>query len=270
VAAIMSVETGWTFDPGITSASGHMGLGQFDTPTWLATPQGAAGSSPFDPRAAISGIAEALCQKGWAANPKRALFAYSGGATWYPGEVEARAVTFGAFVSAPSFASLPALNQFDRANYSSAAAYATWHTAACSAAALTWLADAYGHPLRAIDQAIALYPSGISPTLGLLDHTGSALAGALQELGLTPRRLQVTSDAQLRQQIAAGPLLLDGQGWFGEGHWFVAYGSDAGGISIRDSSGHDVQYLGWAQLHGEVGFSGWVVGVASAPPANAA
>lgn len=51
--------------------------------------------------------------------------------------------------------------------------------------------------------------------------------------------------------------------WFGEGHWFVGIGNDAGGIFIRDSSGWDNRYLIWSRLYGEAGFSGWVVGVAS-------
>ena len=50
--------------------------------------------------------------------------------------------------------------------------------------------------------------------------------------------------------------------WFGEGHWFVAVGYDKNGVYTRDSSGWDTRYLTWAQLYGEVGFSGLVVGVA--------
>jgi len=49
---------------------------------------------------------------------------------------------------------------------------------------------------------------------------------------------------------------------FGEGHWFVGVGYDQNGVYIRDSSGWDTRYLTWGRLYGEVGFSGWVVGVA--------
>jgi hypothetical protein len=35
------------------------------------------------------------------------------------------------------------------------------------------------------------------------------------------------------------------------------------GIHIRDSSGWGTRYLSWSRLYGEVGFSGWVVGVAA-------
>ena len=54
---------------------------------------------------------------------------------------------------------------------------------------------------------------------------------------------------------------MDGARWFGEGHWFVGIGYDGGGVYIRDSSGWDNRYLSWSRLYGEVGFSGWVVGV---------
>ena len=37
----------------------------------------------------------------------------------------------------------------------------------------------------------------------------------------------------------------------------------AGGVYIRDSSGWDIRYLSWSRLYGEVGFSGWVVGVST-------
>jgi hypothetical protein len=56
---------------------------------------------------------------------------------------------------------------------------------------------------------------------------------------------------------------MDGARWFGEGHWFVGIGYDGSGVTIRDSSGWDTRYLSWSRLYGEVGFSGWVVGVAA-------
>ena len=34
------------------------------------------------------------------------------------------------------------------------------------------------------------------------------------------------------------------------------------GVYVRDSSGWDSRYLTWSRLYGEVGFTGWVVGVA--------
>jgi hypothetical protein len=159
---------------------------------------------------------------------------------------------------------LPALNQYARGSYASGDTWLAWRDADCSAAALAWLLAAYGQPLASLDVAIALVGNGISTRLGLLDARGPALARALATRGLTPRTpggRPLGSPAELRTWLDRGPLLMDGGHWFGEGHWFVGLGYDAGGVFIRDSSGWDTRYLSWARLYGEVGFSGWVVGV---------
>jgi hypothetical protein len=160
------------------------------------------------------------------------------------------------------------LNQYARTNYRSDLSWATWRNADCSAAALDWVLGAYGQQLGSLDDAIALMGPGIgiSPSLGLLDARGPALARALAGRGLqphTPGQRPLGSIAELKTWLNQGPLLMDGARWFGEGHWFVGIGYDAGGIYIRDSSGWDNRYLSWSRLYGEVGFSGWVVGVAS-------
>ncbi len=46
-------------------------------------------------------------------------------------------------------------------------------------------------------------------------------------------------------------------------------GYDSAGIFIRDSSGWETRYLSWSRLYGEVGFSGWVVGMAPTDRASA-
>ena len=165
------------------------------------------------------------------------------------------------------------LNQFARSNYRSDASWLAWRNADCSAAALDWLLGGYGQQLGSLDDAVALVGpgSGISASLGLLDARGPALARALATRGLDPREPRASngqlrplgSIAELEAWLNQGPLLMDGARWFGEGHWFVGIGYDAGGIYIRDSSGWDTRYLSWARLYGEVGFSGWVVGVAA-------
>ena len=147
-----------------------------------------------------------------------------------------------------------------------------WRKVDCSAAALDWLLGAYGQPQGSIDAAIALVGpyTGISTSLGLLDARGPALASALASRGFTPReprdgagRLRpLAAPKELQTWLDQGPLLMDGASWFGEGHWFVGIGYDAGGIYIRDSSGWDTRHLTWSRLYGDVGFSGWVVGVA--------
>ena len=81
------------------------------------------------------------------------------------------------------------LNQYARTNYRSDQSWTTWRNADCSAAALDWLLGAYGQPLGSLDDAIALVGpgTGISPSLGLLDARGPALARALASRGLNPR-----------------------------------------------------------------------------------
>jgi hypothetical protein len=163
------------------------------------------------------------------------------------------------------------LNQYARSNYNSESTWLAWRNADCSAAALDWLLGAYGQRLASLDDAIALVGpgTGISTSVGLLDARGTPLARALATRGLTPREPRtsggqlrpLSSTAELEAWLDRGPLLMDGARWFGEGHWFVGIGYDAGGISIRDSSGWDTRYLSWSRLYGDVGFSGWVVGV---------
>ena len=170
------------------------------------------------------------------------------------------------------WADQPALNQDACANYRSVASCQQWAPAACSAAALDWVLAAYGIRLGGIGDAITLIGpgTGISPAVGLQDSSGTRLAAALGASGLPPRRAQLRSTDELRAWVAQGPVLLDGHRWFGVGHWFVAIASDASGVFIRDSSGYDTHYLSWARLYGEVGWSGWTVGVKPAeggPPA---
>jgi hypothetical protein len=100
---------------------------------------------------------------------------------------------------------------------------------------------------------------------------GTALARALAARGLPPRQPRASngqlrplgSIAELQAWLDQGPLLMDGARWFGEGHWFVGIGYDAAGIYIRDSRGGDNRFLSWSRVYGDVGFSGWVVGVAT-------
>src|SRR5918911_173620 len=66
----------------------------------------------------------------------------------------------------------------------------------------------------------------------------------------------------VRHLVRAEDLLILWARWFGKGHWFVAVGYDQNGIYTRDSSGWDTRYRTWSRLYGEVGFSGWVVGIA--------
>jgi hypothetical protein len=283
LAAVAGVESSFGQNMA-TSSVGAMGYGQFTAETWAAF---GAGGNPYDYHDALPAMDRYLCalaaQFGAGLPPdealKRALFFYShrhdtpyDPSDSYVRDVLGRAANYTAPAVAsggglvPGWEDRPALHQFDCANYRSASACATWQAAACSAAALKWLLGAYAVRLGGIDDAVALIGpgTGISTSVGLLDSRGPRLAAAVAAEGLSPRRAQLGSTAELRSWLGGGPLLLDGHRWFGEGHWFVAIGSDDGGIFIRESSGHDVRYLTWARLYGEVGWSGWAVGVAPA------
>jgi len=157
----------------------------------------------------------------------------------------------------------PAYNQFARSSWRAVGMFTAWAPAACSAASLAWMLRAYGQPLSALDDAIALEnpPIGISTQQGLMDHTGTQLAVALAHQGLSGFKKHFASTQDLVTGLRDGPLMMDGQRWFGVGHWFVATGADSSGIAIRESSGNDIRRLTWEQLYGPVGWSGWAVGV---------
>lgn len=170
------------------------------------------------------------------------------------------------------WANRAALNQYDRRNYRSGATWVTWRNADCSAAALDWFLGAYGPACRCNRRRDrADWPNtGISAALGLLDARGPGLAAALARRRLRPRqprdaggRLRpLSSTSELQAWLDQGLLLMGGDRWFGEGHWFVGIAYDRNGVYIRDSSGWDNRYLTWSRLYSEVGFNGWVVGVA--------
>jgi hypothetical protein len=56
-------ESRW--DPSVVGAGIYVGLAQFDYPTWLATPQGQAGLSRYDPYASIDALAWGWTHLGW-------------------------------------------------------------------------------------------------------------------------------------------------------------------------------------------------------------
>jgi hypothetical protein len=300
LAGVASVESSFGGNLGPSSA-GAYGYAQFMPATWLVYGGGVAWrtNDPLElsrPPAerhdssnfhfALPAMAGYLCamvaEFGLGSSPedalKQALFYYNHARSvrydandGYVRDVLGRAAEYAgvsAIDSAPSglvagWADRPALNQYACANYRSLENCHAWAPADCSAAALDWLLGAYGVRLSGIDDAIRLIGpgAGISTAVGLQDSSGTALAAAVLAEGLVPRRAQLRSQAELQTWLGQGPLLLDGHRWFGAGHWFVAIASDAGGVFIRDSSGYDTPYLRWARLYGEVGWSGWAVGI---------
>jgi hypothetical protein len=305
LAGVASVESGFGTNLGPSSAGayGYGQFMPATWPAygggvpWRTTDPGELANPPAQRRDssnfhfALPAMASFLCamvaEFSFASSPddalKRALFYYNHARTVrydpsdaYVRDVLARAATYAGPSDVGSssgasrglvagWADRPALNQYACANYRSVASCQLWAPAACSAASLDWLLEAYGVGLGGIDDAIALIGpgTGISTVVGLQDSSGTRLAAALGAEGLTPRRAQLRSTQELGAWVAHGPLLLDGHRWFGVGHWFVAIASDAGGVFIRDSSVWDTRYLGWARLYGEVGWSGWAVGVQS-------
>jgi hypothetical protein len=264
LAAIAYYESRYGTNPG-PSPAGAYGYGQFMPATFVE--YGVPVSQANDYGVMLPAMARKLCHDGVAASVDRALLSYNNSLA-YVEHIKALAASWDKSIS-PTWHDGPAFNQFDPRNWSNRDNFTTWSASACSAAALDWMLTAYGQPPGSIDAALALIGpnSGISARVGLLDHTGSVLGSALSRAGLASWRAQL-STAGLAEKLKSGPAMLDGQRWFGVGHWFVAIGSDTGGISIRESSGNNVQYLTWARLAGEVGWSGWAVGVSTPPPAN--
>jgi hypothetical protein len=286
LAAIADVESGFGKTADQFSSAGAYGYGQFLQGTWQSyggsiawrTTDANEISKPVGERVdstnyhyALPAMARYLCAAGAGQDLRRAIYAYNH-ADWYVAEVIQLAARFGGIGAAgggliDGWADRPVINQYDRRNYRNDQTWLTWRAADCSAAALDWFLGAYGRTMGSLDDAISLVgpTTGISTTLGLLDARGTALSQALSRQGLKPRSPGVWplgSTSELEAWLDQGPLMMDGARWFGVGHWFVAIGYDKNGIYIRDSSGWDTRYLTWARLYAEVGFSGWVVGVA--------
>jgi hypothetical protein len=256
LAAIAFYESSYGQNPGPSSA-GAWGYGQF-MPETLAAYR-ISREQALDFRVMLPAMATYLCRAGIASSVDAALYAYNHSQA-YVEWVKYLASTW--FRSAlPAWTDGPAWNQYDPRSYRSSEVYQAWHAADCSAASLAWMLRAYGQPVPYLDDAIALLGGAISPDAGLLDHRGPALAAALGARGLSAWNGHLASTQALVDKLHLGPVLLDGQRWFGVGHWFVAIGSDPSGITVRESSGHDVTHLTWDQLYGPVGWSGWAVGV---------
>jgi len=285
LAAIAKVESGFGKNADQFSSAGSYGYGQFLEDTWRAyggdipwrTTDAREQAKPVGDRRdstnyryALPAMARFVCAEGAGQDLRRAIFAYNH-ADWYVAEIVQLAAAYGGIGATggglvDGWADLRPINQYDRRNYRSDQGWLTWRNVACSAAALDWLLGAYGQPAGSLDDAIALVGpnTNISTTLGLLDARGPALARALAARGFRPRtpgERPLASAAALKAWLDQGPLLMDGASWFGAGHWFVGVGYNQNGVYIRDSSGWDTRYLTWSRLYGEVGFSGWVIGV---------
>src|SRR5215471_17034194 len=137
-------------------------------------------------------MARYLCAEGAGTDLRRALFAYNH-ADWYVAEVVELAAKFGGIGATGGglvngWADRPALNQYDRQNYTTDQSWLAWRGADCSAAALAWVLGAYGRTAT-VESAVQLIgpETGISQRLGLLDERGPALVHALTAMGLRAR-----------------------------------------------------------------------------------
>src|SRR5215467_14061210 len=88
-----------------------------------------------------------------------------------------------------------------------------WDCAACS---LAWCLRTVGFTSTEQDVIAGLGPSRISPTLGLLDASGSGLVSYCGEIGVGAEN---NPNATYRDVVAAAgfqPMLIGGRAW---GHW---------------------------------------------------
>jgi hypothetical protein len=206
-AAIADTESGFGRSAAVVSSAGAYGYGQFLESTWQAYGDGirwqtsdpAEQARQVDERTdstnyhyALPAMARYLCASGAGDNLRSAVWAYNH-ADWYVNEVLEKAARYGGIGASggglvAGWSEAPALNQYDSRNYASAAVWRQWRAAACSAAALDWLLGAYGVRLGSIDQAIALIGpnTGISPSSGLVDATGTPLVKAIAATRLMP------------------------------------------------------------------------------------
>lgn len=158
------------------------------------------------------------------------------------------------------------INQLDPAQYASPAEWQTWAYAACSAAAMTEVLDAYGWHLRVQNVlAVERAHGDITPELGLVADSG--IADTLGQFGLHTSWGEHWSLAQLVATANRGtPVIV---GWppdrYAGGHLVVVTGGNlAGGtIHLVDSSAWNRQVVSVAQ------FQQWWAGFAAvATPAG--
>ncbi|MDQ2904874.1 MAG: CHAP domain-containing protein [Chloroflexota bacterium] len=145
--------------------------------------------------------------------------------------------------------------QLDPAQYGSSQEYHTWAYAACSAAAMTEILNAYGGHYRIHDiLTIEAARGDITPSLGLVRPGG--IEDTLTQFGMKTQWAQNFSLDQLSSIIATAnggrPVIVD---WppdkFAGGHILVVTGGDATSVFLADSSGYTFhamsisQFMGW-------------------------
>ncbi|MEO6889321.1 MAG: cysteine peptidase family C39 domain-containing protein [Ktedonobacteraceae bacterium] len=141
------------------------------------------------------------------------------------------------------------ISQLDPAQYNSPQEYHTWAYAACSAAAMTVVIDAYGHHYRVIDIISVESRLGeITPQMGLLEDVG--LARTLAQFGF---KASWGYQLNLDQVIATGnkgqPVIVDfPPDRFAGGHLLVVTGGTADSVFLADSSGLNMRTMARARF----------------------
>lgn len=86
----------------------------------------------------------------------------------------------------------------------------------CSAASTAWALRTIGMNLSEQDVIVGLGPGRISPSLGLLDASGSGLVEYLAELGVAAENNPAAQFADVWAAAGHQPMVIGGRAW---GHW---------------------------------------------------
>ncbi len=137
--------------------------------------------------------------------------------------------------------------QADVNEYGGPAEARTWGGSSCSAASLTAVLRSLGSQAKVGDVVRALQSAGgITVGQGLVSRP--ALLGVARRFGLDAQDRAMTYD-QLSRTTSSGPVLVDVKNArFPEGHWMVATGADASGVSLVDSSGFQITRMSRAEF----------------------
>ena len=105
-----------------------------------------------------------------------------------------------------------------------------WDCAACCTA---WAMRTVGYKVTEQDVIKGLGPNRISPSLGLLDASGSGLVQYLAEVGITAENNPNASWADIQAAAGYQPMVMGGRTWY---HWIgVRMGSQTAGQPDRDA-----------------------------------
>ena len=95
----------------------------------------------------------------------------------------------------------------------------------CSACSTAWAMRTVGYDVSEQDVIVGLGPARISPSLGLLDASGSGLVSFLAEQGITAQNNASATWTDIMAAAGYQPMVIGGRAWC---HWVaVRMGSEA-------------------------------------------